>query len=545
MQAVFSSFHSPLSATLNTPHHPSFSTPFHSPLFLTSPFFTAGSTLQQLMGGWQGLAGNSQQPDRHLAMQSMEFNSAASLLQYSEFFAGREGNQQAIGLDDLQSWGANGTRQEVFQYAQSRWGAQQAMAPGFRSPLQAEKGAEHLLLNQQAFTAFDRDNDGQLTQMELLQAARERQPQMTMGSPPPPTGPAFESLSNGGTPYVQSFLQDPLKAVGRLLSSEGSNQVLAGADGQSQPQELALLAKQPAVLYQRLLAQNIPPQEAMKMLPAFQLAAMNLLENSHHLGPELADGSITQQEAQLFDLKANGLKNISSVELPTSQAWQTPDPTQWGTANNESNRPPQLAINQELAVLKGLTQDGSVSFVNSGQQANQLTIEPVQHNTGDPIYQITDAEGQQLTVISQHSGDKTLSEMAKLLDYWTKLPDQHKNSVSAVKLAAQPNGRAPAAFYRAADDTITFFQMNEKIFNHEWGHAVGYENSNTGVPQGWSQIVSQEGAMTTYGHTNLEESWAEASSAYLEALDQGPQALAELEQHYPGQFGLLQQVYGA
>ncbi|MCA9792673.1 MAG: hypothetical protein KC910_12790, partial [Candidatus Eremiobacteraeota bacterium] len=148
---------------------------------------------------------------------------------------------------------------------------------------------------------------------------------------------------------------------------------------------------------------------------------------------------------------------------------------------------------------------------------------------------------------------------------YSQVPDGLRNSVDEISFLKDPDpdGEA-AADFRSDGDKVRFYggldYINEAVFEHEFGHGVGYETDGqgegilndlnpfdgdgSGSPEGWEEAIGADGNRPTdYANTNHKEDFAESWAIYLEAREQGMDALEEFAQAYPHRFDILDEIY--
>jgi hypothetical protein len=100
--------------------------------------------------------------------------------------------------------------------------------------------------------------------------------------------------------------------------------------------------------------------------------------------------------------------------------------------------------------------------------------------------------------------------------------------------------------------------LNEEVFDHEFAHGIGFDNQGkeenildslgrifTGSPKGWNDAIKAdpEPRISNYANTNSAEDFAESWAAYMEAMDNGPEALAQLQEAYPARYAIMDELY--
>ncbi len=243
------------------------------------------------------------------------------------------------------------------------------------------------------------------------------------------------------------------------------------------------------------------------------------------------------------------------------------------TSQGEANRTPELAAQQETAIVEGLAEGGEVSFTNSNGDVENLTFVQLGGEGDDVKFELRGEDGHTVKISSELSAEETRIALARLSDYYTEVPEHLRDSVDEISLlqGGKPGKDNVAADFRSDGDKIRFYNgldnLNESTFDHEFGHGVGYETDgqgegvrgtfnpfdgdvnpfggSKGAPEGWEDAIESDGRrLTEYAETNHEEDFAESWSTYLEAREQGSQALDDYREAFPERFEILEEVYG-
>lgn len=210
----------------------------------------------------------------------------------------------------------------------------------------------------------------------------------------------------------------------------------------------------------------------------------------------------------------------------------------------------ELIAQQEAQIAESLANGGdTVSFTNSNGETEELSVRQVESTGGDVVYELEGEDGNIIRVESGLSAEDSTVGLARVADYYTQLPDHLRQGVEEIEFHAEPDDTAAADY---SDGRIRFFDglehINEEVFNHEVGHAVGDgldEDSEARLtPEGWEPATeSDPDAVSDYSDEGLEEDFADSFAAYLEARENGPEALAEFAELYPERYAILEDVY--
>lgn len=223
---------------------------------------------------------------------------------------------------------------------------------------------------------------------------------------------------------------------------------------------------------------------------------------------------------------------------------------------------------QEEAVQKALTGD-VVTFKTLDGLELALRITPRDASkealeTHD-FYRLT--VGETPVDLKVAKGLNASENLAKLLEYWSKVPAHLRGALKAVELEVTVNPEDAywakvfgetsfASAATAGGGTITFwnlqenpYNLSEGTFNHEMGHLIGagFSSSRTRhaemVPPGWEEAIAADGNdVSSYGSHNPNEDFAEAWRYYLLAT-KDPERLREFEEKHPNRVKILRAVH--
>lgn len=223
-------------------------------------------------------------------------------------------------------------------------------------------------------------------------------------------------------------------------------------------------------------------------------------------------------------------------------------------------RTPEIIEQQEASVLDAVTSGQPVEFTNSNGETEMLSITQLDSSGDNAVYEITGEDGNKIRITSELGASDNRVALARVADYYSQLPPGVRDSVSEIELLQHADDFA-AADYQSGNDHIRFYDglvnLNEEVFNHEYGHGIGYTESDKdggflgifggtpeGAPEGWQDAIQGDKANPSdYAGTSYVEDFAESWSAYLEAREQGPEALQRLMEAYPNRYEILDQIY--
>jgi len=233
---------------------------------------------------------------------------------------------------------------------------------------------------------------------------------------------------------------------------------------------------------------------------------------------------------------------------------------------DESERTDEIAEQQTQSVSEGVESGDEFDFTNSEGQEIQATV-----REDDGNYYVETSQGARYDV--NFEGDYTAEEreaaVAQILDYQSQVPEEYQDATEEVLITDREHDDGAPATYTDSERRITFYEgtqnIDERIYIHESGHAIGYEaerrsdswgdrnfpwrqgdeDAERGAPEGWLDAIEGDGtSVSEYANTNWREDFAEFYLAYHEAEEAGPEALAELQEQYPERYALVEETYG-
>lgn len=277
------------------------------------------------------------------------------------------------------------------------------------------------------------------------------------------------------------------------------------------------------------------------------------------------DGRISRGDIsrEVFQRQLEQARNGELPPGPPASNRGSYEPT---VTTKNSERSPEVIAQQELAILEAVNSGEPVSFTNANGQTEELTVRQVHNTGGNAVYEITGADGHTMRIESELGASENRTALARLADYYTQLPENLRDSVDKIEFRREPDDSAAARFY-SSGDRIVFYDglkhLNEEVFDHEFGHGIGYENDGLGegvldhigrfftgsegegTPEGWTDAIEADAdeRISDYANTNIKEDFAECWAAYMEAVDNGPEALAKLEEAYPARYAIMEELY--
>ncbi|GMU57746.1 MAG: hypothetical protein AMXMBFR33_68920 [Candidatus Xenobia bacterium] len=319
-----------------------------------------------------------------------------------------------------------------------------------------------------------------------------------------------------------------------------------------------------------LEAQGVAQDEIDATLASIEESAGVLLEDDD-LRNELdtandssgdPDGDISRSDisAAVFERQ---LEQAREGTLPPGESASNRD--SYEEVETMDERDAELIQQQEATVLEAVDSGQPVEFTNANGETEMVTINQVTDTGGNTVYELTGEDGHTIRIESELGATDNRTALARITDYYTQLPPGVRPSVDEIALLSDPKDGV-AADYRRDGDKVRFYDglehLNEEVFDHEYGHGVGYEvdgegegffddvgglfggQDGQGAPDGWEDAIEQDAANPSdYADTNYKEDFAESWAAYLEAREQGPEALEQLMEAYPARFEILEQIY--
>lgn len=281
--------------------------------------------------------------------------------------------------------------------------------------------------------------------------------------------------------------------------------------------------------------------------------------NDEGSGP---DGDITRSDLSrfLFDRQEDQLRdgrlNPGQAAAPRDDYPEVP---------YTDERTPEVIQAEEQAVLEAVNSGQPVQFTNGNGQTEELSITQQQNSGNNTVYEIKGADGHTIRIESELGAGDNRIALARLADYYTQIPPELRDSVGLIQLMKNTKDNV-AADFNEDGSRIRFFDgldnLNEEVFDHEFGHGVGYQvdgkgngffdkvgglfggRDGAGAPAGWQDVIESDGGRPSdYSRTSYKEDFAESFAAYLEAMDNGPEAVAHFEEAYPGRAAILEEIY--
>jgi len=240
------------------------------------------------------------------------------------------------------------------------------------------------------------------------------------------------------------------------------------------------------------------------------------------------------------------------IELPYDVPTEDED---YSVDADEGQRTPDIARSQEEAVQRAIETGKPVQFVNSNGQTEKISV----RKDGED-YVIQGEDGHELRIHPEdgYPEDRVAADVAALTDYYSQVPEHLRGQADRINLHSGDY----RANYVPGEQTINLGadDIDEKTFDHEWGHAIGSQTAaqgdgwlerilekargETGTPEGWAEAQKADGsAPSEYSNEAAHEDFAESWLAYVEAREEGPEALAALEEQYPHRYAILESIY--
>jgi len=361
--------------------------------------------------------------------------------------------------------------------------------------------------------------------------------------------------------------QEALKALEKFMVSEqsllglendpsfrpglgGEPGDLIGIDEMSLDELRALAANPSAATEVRASAQYLLDKPSV--LNSVMMAASRQPPSTTAGDPGITDNSISLADIQASRLQAGNLPNQieQNISAPGG-SYSVPDKDDNGipsTANNPGKG--QLLFNsQQEAVEQAIKTGESVEFVNQDGETIKLVI--IQLNgPGGASYHVSLNGGEDhVRVDSEWSTEDTISGIANIIDWGSTFGAAESvpsfpQSVIFASRNHDPDPNAPQASVVGDGDMIFFGgeSLNRVVYNHEQAHVIGIELSTRqthyATPEGWAEVVNEAAEngihrVSQYAYRSPAESFAESVAAYVNARNNGPEALAQFKAAYP------------
>jgi len=206
---------------------------------------------------------------------------------------------------------------------------------------------------------------------------------------------------------------------------------------------------------------------------------------------------------------------------------------------DEAQRNPALARRQEQIVSGAGSEPVQFTNANGQTEALQFTRE------SDGI-RVTDAHNNSMFVHAEEglSQEELVRGTAAFADYWSQYPEHLRGATPQINLHP---GKIRGDFTNTTQEMNMGVRddLDEMTFDHEFGHAVGFElDINNGRPAGWDAAMQADGVSPSqYANNDGYEDFAEAWLTYVDAREKSPEHLAAIQRQFPNRFALLEQIY--
>ncbi len=210
-------------------------------------------------------------------------------------------------------------------------------------------------------------------------------------------------------------------------------------------------------------------------------------------------------------------------------------------------------------------------FVNSDGETVTVQIEQTRWPF-DGDTRVVRVDDEEFTVKFDTEGEVDKNAMlTQLVDSYSETPEEYRGELDEVVITSdtyETDTGQPAAA-SAGGNKMTFYNngdfLTEEVFHHEMGHLAGRkaENSNDGffddwfgepspVPPGWDDAARSDGNFVgEYAEADHDvdgdytEDFAEAYAHYMQAVDEGPEAVEAFQEQYPARYEILKDMVPA
>lgn len=258
-----------------------------------------------------------------------------------------------------------------------------------------------------------------------------------------------------------------------------------------------------------------------------------------------------------FERPAHNLLSLDGTgrRAGDSEGYTPPTEEDGAVPADEAQRSPEEREAQEEAVRNAADQCGLVEFTNSAGETERMSFV----RDGDD-YLVTDSHGNSFRVHPEEglTEEELLQGVAAFADHWTQYPPHLRGALERINL----HPGEMRANYSADDKSFNMGMddLDEMTFDHEMGHAIGYQAGNQGdnalesiwedvtgdrgVPEGWTDAMDDDGAAPSeYANRNEREDFGEAWLAYVEARELGPEAVEALREQYPNRVAIMEEIW--
>ncbi|MGE0495356.1 MAG: hypothetical protein AB7S38_39485 [Vulcanimicrobiota bacterium] len=380
-----------------------------------------------------------------------------------------------------------------------------------------------------------------------------------------------QSLENHGlnAPPSQAQLDGLRQAI---EADPKSAEAFAKLSPEQQEKFLRLAARTPASRQDNLTSALGLPAHRPATLPPDLMALLKdgkmspeLLENLGAIGSDAALGDTLRVLAHP-DQPGDGWQSSEILRLARE------NPAEYARLVSQlpadDPRPPAEQL-RRAKLQSALERSETISITNSAGESVEVRLSETGSQNDKRVFQIQ--MGRHSLTVKIPEGQDPIEVLGRLVDYWSQIPEHLRGQAQTVIIE---NGRNPAdaswaetygipGFTSAATaggGTITFWNgvgnLTEQTFNHEMGHLIGERRTPAERqleqqfgpwgrwPRGWEQAAQADGNhVSEYATHATAEDFAESWAHYLEAREQGREALREFRLRYPHRAAYLDAIY--
>lgn len=327
-----------------------------------------------------------------------------------------------------------------------------------------------------------------------------------------------------------------------------------------------------------LLESQIPKGNQVAPVPGQKMEFGNsvLKEMSRQTGEDFQKSTTRETAYKLLEdgFKADTVQELEGQikSLSRKTDYQAPRSELFNVPVVESERAGNFPSNQarvdgiEDSMSSGRTQ----TVMNSEGQEFQVQIS----GRGDSYaVKLDGGKAVPVSFDGEFSPQEKTGALEKISDYYSQIPEHLRGHSSGIVLTNaeiynfELDGQqltAAGSFHERTKE-IKFYSgvdnLTEQVFNHEYGHAVGYgieeeqdtfiekvfkksDYENRGAPDGWKEAMQADGtSMSTYSNSNWREDFAESFVAYQEAREYGSDKVESLANRFPERAEILEDVF--
>ena len=271
---------------------------------------------------------------------------------------------------------------------------------------------------------------------------------------------------------------------------------------------------------------------------------------------------LSTQESVTRNLAVRAHRGHDSFDSPAQVRHDArPPPPEEGPSPDEARR---------SAIDRALETGEPQQFTNSDGKVETVEIDQTRWPFDGDTYDVKIGDDHITVKFDTNKEVDKADMLTKLVDAYSETPEDLRTNLKEIVITHKSyetdTGQGAAA--TAGNGKMTFYDngqwVDPGVFHHEMGHLVGRsaENRDDGffsdwfgepspVPNGWDDAAKSDGNFTSdYAEADHDvdgdytEDFADAAAKYMEALDAGPEAVAEFKEQYPARYEIIKGIYG-